>query len=62
VLLGLGSEGRLEQTLGTDQDNGLVFSASDDGEARDLRELFLPFARAVNEGLRSAAFRCATAR
>jgi CBS domain-containing protein len=55
-LLGLGSEGRLEQTLDTDQDNGLVFSASDDGEARDLRELFLPFARAVNEGLAECGF------
>ena len=54
--LGLGSEGRLEQTLGTDQDNGLVFSASDDGEARQLRDLFLPFARAVNEGLAECGF------
>jgi len=49
--LGLGSEGRLEQTLTTDQDNGLVFSASDDGEARQLRELFLPFAHAANQAL-----------
>lgn len=54
--LGLGSEGRLEQTLATDQDNGLVFSASDDGEARDLRELFLPFARAVNQALAECGF------
>jgi CBS domain-containing protein len=54
--LGLGSEGRLEQTLATDQDNGLVFSASDDGEARQLRELFLPFARAANEGLAECGF------
>ncbi len=54
--LGLGSEGRLEQTLATDQDNGLIFSASDDGEARDLRELFLPFARAVNQGLADCGF------
>ncbi|MBI5107133.1 MAG: nucleotidyltransferase [Rhodocyclales bacterium] len=54
--LGLGSEGRLEQTLATDQDNGLVFSASDDGEARDLRELFLPFAGAVNQGLADCGF------
>ncbi|MCK9382026.1 MAG: DUF294 nucleotidyltransferase-like domain-containing protein [Sulfuritalea sp.] len=49
--LGLGSEGRLEQTLATDQDNGLLFSASDDGEARQLRELFLPFAGAANQAL-----------
>jgi CBS domain-containing protein len=54
--LGLGSEGRLEQTLSTDQDNGLIFSASDDGEARELREHFLPFARAVNAALADCGF------
>ncbi|OHC68946.1 MAG: hypothetical protein A3H93_01700 [Rhodocyclales bacterium RIFCSPLOWO2_02_FULL_63_24] len=54
--LGLGSEGRLEQTLATDQDNGLVFSASDDGEARQLRELFLPFACAANQALAECGF------
>jgi len=54
--LGLGSEGRLEQTLTTDQDNGLVFSASDDGEARRLRELFLPFAQAANRALAECGF------
>ncbi len=54
--LGLGSEGRLEQTLATDQDNGLVFSASDDGEAQQLRELFLPFAQAANQALATCGF------
>lgn len=54
--LGLGSEGRLEQTLCTDQDNGLVFSASDDGEARQLRALFLPFASAANQALAECGF------
>ena len=54
--LGLGSEGRLEQTLISDQDNGLVFSASDDGEAQLLRALFLPFARAANQALADCGF------
>ena len=54
--LGLGSEGRLEQTLSTDQDNALVFSAADDVEARDLRELFLPFTRAANQALAECGF------
>jgi CBS domain-containing protein len=54
--LGLGSEGRLEQTLSSDQDNALVFSASDDGEARQLRELFLPFAREANQTLAECGF------
>lgn len=54
--LGLGSEGRLEQTLITDQDNGLAFSASDDGEAHRLRELFLPLATEVNQVLAECGF------
>jgi hypothetical protein len=56
VLAGAGLGRRLEQTLATDQDNGLIFSASDDGEARDLRELFLPFAQAANQALAQCGF------
>jgi CBS domain-containing protein len=51
-----GSEGRLEQTLVTDQDNGLVFLAASDAEASTLRARFLPFARAVNEALDACGF------
>jgi CBS domain-containing protein len=51
-----GSEGRLEQTLATDQDNGLIFAADSDAEAASLREAFLPFARAVNEALDACGF------
>ncbi|MFZ2854128.1 MAG: DUF294 nucleotidyltransferase-like domain-containing protein [Rhodocyclaceae bacterium] len=51
-----GSEGRLEQTLATDQDNGLIFAASSDDEAAVLRQSFLPFARAVNEALDACGF------
>lgn len=54
--LALGSEGRFEQTFTTDQDNGLVFSATDQQEAKALRELFLPFAQAVNERLNRCGF------
>ncbi|MBK7474281.1 MAG: CBS domain-containing protein [Betaproteobacteria bacterium] len=46
--LAFGSEGRSEQTIATDQDNGLVF-VSDDPE-RD-RPQWLKFARRVNEAL-----------
>jgi len=55
-----GSEGRLEQTLVTDQDNGIVFAAASAGEAADLRQLFLPFARAVNAALDACGFRLCT--
>ncbi|WP_313953639.1 DUF294 nucleotidyltransferase-like domain-containing protein [Accumulibacter sp.] len=51
-----GSEGRLEQTLATDQDNGLIFAADSDQQAAVLREAFLPFARAVNEALDACGF------
>jgi CBS domain-containing protein len=56
--LALGSEGRLEQTFHTDQDNALLFDASD-AEAEALRELLAPFARAVNDKLHACGFaRC----
>jgi CBS domain-containing protein len=53
--LAFGSEGRFEQTLSTDQDNGLVFAAPDENAAA-MREAFLPFARAVNERLAQCGF------
>jgi len=54
--LALGSEGRYEQTLVGDQDNGLIFSATDDREAEALRALFLPFAGEVNRQLAACGF------
>jgi CBS domain-containing protein len=51
-----GSEGRLEQTLVTDQDNGIVFAAASAAEADDLRRQFLPFAQAVNQALDACGF------
>jgi CBS domain-containing protein len=55
--LGLGSEGRSEQTIATDQDNGLIFVANDESLAPDaIRERLLPFARAVNEAMDRCGF------
>jgi CBS domain-containing protein len=51
--LAFGSEGRNEQTVATDQDNGLVF-ASDDPQAD--RPAWLRFARAVNEALDACGY------
>jgi CBS domain-containing protein len=51
-----GSEGRLEQTLVTDQDNGIVFEAESAAEAEDLRRAFVPFAQAVNRALDACGF------
>jgi CBS domain-containing protein len=53
--IALGSEGRLEQTFSTDQDNGIIFAA-DDADAGRVREALLPFARAVNQKLASCGF------
>lgn len=50
--LGMGSEGRSEQTIATDQDNGVIFAADQASAGPDaIRERVLPFARAVNEAL-----------
>src|SRR5512134_419766 len=54
--LAFGSEGRLEQTFATDQDNGLVFVAHDDTGPAQVREWLLPFAREVNEALDVCGF------
>ena len=49
--LAFGSEGRLEQTFATDQDNGLIFEAHAGAGVGSTRGQLLPFARAVNEAL-----------
>jgi CBS domain-containing protein len=52
--MALGSEGRFEQTLSTDQDNGIVFTAT--GDADPVRARLLPFARRANEALAKCGF------
>ncbi|HCX34540.1 MAG TPA: nucleotidyltransferase [Rhodocyclaceae bacterium] len=54
--IALGSEGRLEQTLSTDQDNGIIFEAPSAAEAPALREAFVAFAREVNARLDRCGF------
>lgn len=49
--LAFGSEGRSEQTIATDQDNGIVF----EGDESD-RQKWLAFAKEVNEALDSCGF------
>ncbi len=53
--LAFGSEGRYEQTISTDQDNGIIFEISN--ESPDIsRERLLPFAQAVNRALDTCGF------
>ena len=54
--IALGSEGRFEQTFSTDQDNGIIFEASDEAAAQDMRKRFLPFSQAVNKKLDACGF------
>jgi CBS domain-containing protein len=54
--LALGSEGRLEQTLATDQDNGLIFEAPAELSADAAREVLLPVAERVNTALAACGF------
>jgi CBS domain-containing protein len=51
-----GSEGRLEQTLSTDQDNGLIFLPGEEKATQGLREAFIPFAKKVNLALDACGF------
>ncbi len=51
-----GSEGRREQTLHTDQDNGILFEAADDAEAAAIRSRLLPLAQRINQQLAQCGF------
>ncbi len=54
--LALGSEGRLEQTFYTDQDNGIIFSVPAGETADAVRQRLLPVARRINEALDRCGF------
>ena len=55
----LGSEGRREQTLVTDQDNAIVFSDGDLGSEKEVQDYFLRLAEKVISGLERSGFpRC----
>ncbi|WP_085664102.1 MULTISPECIES: DUF294 nucleotidyltransferase-like domain-containing protein [Pseudomonas] len=51
-----GSEGRREQTLHTDQDNGILFEAADGAEANAIRARLLPLAQYINQCLAQCGF------
>ena len=54
--LAFGSEGRHEQTLSTDQDNGLVFVCPELVDKEQLKLRLLEFARDVNDDLAACGF------
>ncbi|MFO7617146.1 MAG: DUF294 nucleotidyltransferase-like domain-containing protein [Bacteroidales bacterium] len=60
AVIQLGSAGRGEQTLATDQDNALIFADVNDHQLEATREWFLEFGRKLNERLAQAGYRKCT--
>lgn len=54
--IAMGSEGRFEQTLSTDQDNGIIFRCPPDREPGRAREILLPVAQRINRILADCGF------
>ena len=54
--LALGSEGRFEQTLSTDQDNGIIFVTPANTTPEQVRARLLPLATAINVALDACGF------
>jgi CBS domain-containing protein len=54
--MALGSEGRFEQTLNTDQDNAIIFEVPAGMNADQVREKLLPVAKRINEALALCGF------
>ena len=54
--IALGSEGRMEQTISTDQDNGIIFAATDTQQADAVRARLLPLAQQINQLLARLGF------
>lgn len=57
VYLVMGSAGREEQTLATDQDNAIIFGDVPEEKLSDTREFFLKLGSVVSEWLHEAGFR-----
>lgn len=53
----MGSEGRSEQTLATDQDNGIIFAVTPGRSAESVRGAILPVAQRINRALDRAGYR-----
>ena len=53
----MGSEGRSEQTLATDQDNGIIFAVPPGRSAESVRAAIVPVAQRINRALDRAGYR-----
>lgn len=53
----LGSAGREEQTLATDQDNAIIFKDCAEADTESVQQWFLTFGSRISEGLAEAGFK-----
>jgi CBS domain-containing protein len=60
VFMVLGSEGRKEQTLKTDQDNAIIYEDKANENREEVRHYFLEFASSVSEELNEIGFKFCT--
>ena len=56
AFIGMGSQGRQEQTLLTDQDNGIIFASAADADPTQVADYFLRLGSLVCEGLDRAGY------
>ncbi len=56
AFIAMGSQGRQEQTLVTDQDNGIIFAPAQGADAQVVSEYFLRMGQRVCEGLAHAGY------
>lgn len=56
AFIAMGSQGRQEQTLVTDQDNGIIFASPADADSAQAGEYFLQLGRRVCDGLNQAGY------
>ncbi len=56
AFIAMGSQGRREQTLLTDQDNGIIFAASPDNDPSEVNRYFLELGKIVCDGLHRSGY------
>ena len=54
--IAMGSEGRQERTLSSDQDNGIIFAEPEGGDREAMRARLLPVAQSINRALAKVGF------
>lgn len=56
AFISMGSEGRKEQTLFTDQDNAIIYENNDQQNSKEIKEYFLKLGKYICDGLNDAGY------